>query len=259
MFWLERAAFDRADAWCTVSRYAAERTRCLFGLPRGPGALLYNPVDQSFKIRPLARSRDVVFAGTLAAKKGIISLIRAWRRVLDACSGARLHTFGKDVTAPGGGSMQAYLRTQLDAETAKTVVFHGHVAREELLRVYRGARLAVFPSYAEAFALAPLEAMACGCPVIYTRRGPGPELIRDEQDGLLVDPDRPEEIGAAIVRLLADDQAASRFGEAGQARARNRFSLQVLVSQNEAFYTSCLDGWKGCSGGASREAEVTWV
>lgn len=258
-FWLERAAFNRADAWCAVSRYTAERTRCLFGLPRGPGALLYNPVDQCFEVRPLAGSCDVVFAGALAAKKGIISLIRAWPRVLDACSGARLHTFGKDVTAPGGGSMQAYLRTQLDDETAKTVLFHGHVAREELFRAYQGARLAVFPSYAEAFALAPLEAMACGCPVIHTRRGPGPELICDDRDGLLVDPDRPEEIGAAIVRLLADDQAATRLGQAGQARARDCFSLPVLVPQNEAFYASCLDGWKGHGNGTSRGGEVTWV
>jgi len=267
-FWLERAAFNRADAWCAVSRYTAERTRGLFGLPRGPGALLYNPVEQCFQGRPHAGSRDVVFAGALTPKKGIISLVQAWSRVVEACSAARLHIFGRDVAAPGGGStlaapgggsMLPYLRGQLDDETAKTVLFHGHVAREELLRAYQGARLGVFPSYAEAFALAPLEAMACGCPVIYTRRGPGPELIRDDRDGLLVDPDRPEEIGAAIVRLLADDLAATRLGEAGQARARDHFSLQVLLPQNEAFYASCLDRWKGYGNGACQGGEVTWV
>jgi glycosyltransferase involved in cell wall biosynthesis len=267
-FWIEHAALNRADAWSTVSRYIAERTRRLFGLPRGPGALLYNPVEQRFEARPLAESRDVVFAGALTAKKGIISLVRAWSRVVEACRGARLHVFGRDVAAPGGGSTQAapdggcmltYLRGQLDDETAKTVLFHGHVAREELFRAYRGARLAVFPSQAEGFGIAPLEAMACGCPVIYTRRGPGPELIRDDRDGLLVDPDRPEEIGAAIVRLLADDQAAMRLGQAGQARARDDFSLQTLVPQNEAFYASCLDRWKGHGSGGCRGGEVTWV
>lgn len=267
-FWLERAAFSRADAWCAVSRYTAERTRRLFGLPRGRGALLYNPVEHRFDGRLRAGSQDVVFAGALTAKKGIISLIRAWPRVLRACSGARLHIFGRDVAAPGGGStlaapdggpMLAYLQRQLDQETAKTVLFHGHVSRDELLRAYQGARVAVFPSYAEAFALAPLEAMACGCPVIYTRRGSGPELIHDERDGLLVDPDRPEQIGAAIVRLLANDQTATRLGQAGQARARDHFSLQVLVPQNEAFYASCLEGWNGYGRGAPREGEVTWV
>jgi glycosyltransferase involved in cell wall biosynthesis len=258
-FWLERAAFNRADAWCTVSRYTAERTRRLFGPQRGAGALLYNPVEQCFGTRPLAGSQDVVFAGALTVKKGIIPLVKAWPRVLDQCSGARLHIFGKDGIAPGGGSMQAYLRGQLDDEAAKTLLFHGHVAREQLFRAYQGARLAVFPSYAEAFAFAPLEAMACGCPVIYTRRGPGPELIRDQRDGLLVDPDRPEEIGAAMVRLLSDDEVATRLGEAGQVRAHDRFSLQVLVPQNEAFYASCLSQWKGNGNGASRRGEVTWV
>jgi glycosyltransferase involved in cell wall biosynthesis len=257
-FWLERAAFNRADAWCTVSRYTAERTRHLFGSQRGAGALLYNPVEQCLETRPLAGSQDVVFAGTLTAKKGIISLVRAWPRVLDAYKGARLHIFGKNGAAPGGGSMQAYLRAQLDDQAAKTLVFHGHVTREQLFRAYQGARLAVFPSYAEGFALAPLEAMACGCPVIYTRRGPGPELIRDDRDGLLVDPDQPEEIGAAIVRLLADDQAATCLGQAGQSRARD-FSLPVLVPQNEAFYTSCLDGRDGYGGGVAQGGEITWV
>lgn len=258
-FWLERAALNRADAWCAVSRYTAERTHRRFELPRGRGALLYNPVEQFCEGRAATGSRQVIFAGTLTAKKGIVSLVRAWPRVLEACSDARLHIFGKDGAVASGPSMEAYLRAQLDDAAAKTVLFHGHVAREELVQAYEGARLAVFPSYAEAFALAPLEAMACGCPVIYTRRGSGPELIRDDRDGLLVDPDRPEEIGAAIVRLLADDQAATRFGQAGQARARDRFSLQVLVPQNEAFYASCLDRRKGYGSGASRGGEVTWV
>jgi glycosyltransferase involved in cell wall biosynthesis len=84
-------------------------------------------------------------------------------------------------------------------------------------------------------------------------------LIRDRRDGLLVDPDRPEEIGAAIVRLLADDQTATGLGQAGQARVRDHFSLQVLVPQNEEFYASCLERQKGYGNGASHGSELTWV
>ncbi len=66
----------------------------------------------------------------------------------------------------------------------------------------------MFPSYAEAFALAPLEAMAAGCPTVYSQRGSGPELIENNRDGLLVEPDQPGEIAETIIRVLEDNNLA---------------------------------------------------
>ena len=98
------------------------------------------------------------------------------------------------------------------------------------------AAVAVFPSYAETFAMAPLEAMACGCPTIYSRNGSGPELMEDARHGLLVEPKRPKEIAAAIVRLLKDRAFARGLGEAGQQRASSLFSMENLLPENVAFY-----------------------
>lgn len=258
-FWLERAALRRADSWCAVSRYTAERTRHLFGAPSGRGAILYNPVEEVCDRGVARNSHVVVFAGSLTAKKAIVSLVKAWPEVLKTCNGAKLHVFGKDGRAANGQSMKAYLLAQLDPKEASSVQFHGHVSREELFQTYQLARVAVFPSYAEAFALAPLEAMACGCPVIYTRRCSGPELIRDGRDGLLVDPDRLDEIARAIVRLLTDDETARLLGKAGKARARERFSLDLLVPQNEAFYDICLHRGDGSACGGSRGNGLVWM
>lgn len=240
-FWLERASLRRADSWCSASRYTADKTRQLFALNAGPQAVLYNPVALPPGANGLTRSGNkVVFTGTLVAKKGIVSLIRAWPRVHEVCPGAELDVYGKDGWTDQGQSMQGFLRSQLSAPAAASVQFHGHVTRERLYQALCAGRVAVFPSYAEAFAVAPLEAMACGCPTIYSSRGSGPELIRHGQDGLLIDPDRPEEIARAILRILTDDGLAQRLGSSGRRRVQEKFSIEVLRAQNEEFYRRCI-------------------
>jgi len=240
-FLFERASLRRADFWCSASRYTAERTQRLFSLPSGPHAILYNPVEIPSNSDEIARSKNrVLFSGTLTAKKGILSLIQAWPQVIENAEDAELHVYGKDDRTVGGQSMQSFLLASLEGRARETVRFHGHVSRDQLLEALRGARVAVFPSYAEAFAMAPLEAMSFSCPTISTERGSGPEMIRHGQDGLLVDPDQPADIAAKILRVLGDDSLAERLGTAGRERVEKHFSLGVQLPQNELFYKSCI-------------------
>jgi glycosyltransferase involved in cell wall biosynthesis len=139
--------------------------------------------------------------------------------------------------------MRAYLQSQLDERLRTTVHFHGHVTLDRLFEVLQTARVTVLPSYAEGFALMPLHAMSYGCPTIYSRRGSGPELIDHGRDGLLIDPDEPEEIAEAIIRILSDGQLALQLGKAGQEKVRQYFSTQTILSQNEAFYQSCIESF----------------
>jgi glycosyltransferase involved in cell wall biosynthesis len=238
--WLERQSVRRSDFWTAVSRHTAARTQSIFGL-QPADAIPYNPVElPAVRPKPIPRT-GVVFSGTLTEKKGIVSLIRAWSAVQRHCPGANLNIFGKDGTAPAGGSMKAFLQSIMDLETARTVTFHGHVSREAVLKALHGARVAVFPSYAEAFAIAPLEAMACRCPTIYSTRGSGPELIPDERCGFLVDPDRPEQITSAITRLLRDDELAKSIGRAGYTWVSENFTINRLLPRNESFFRECID------------------
>jgi glycosyltransferase involved in cell wall biosynthesis len=128
----------------------------------------------------------------------------------------------------------------LGDQDCASVVFHGHVPRRVLLDALSTARVAVFPSYGETFGMAPVEAMHCGCPTVYTKLPPGPEVCRDGIDGLLVDPDEPEEIARAILRLLTDDRLANELSGAGERRVRNKFSLAAAISTNESFYRECI-------------------
>jgi len=245
VFWLERASLRRVDAWCASSAYAAERSRHLFDLAAPPGAILFNPVNLPPASRPVPRSaHHVVFTGTLAEKKGVVSLIRGWPAVAARRPDAELHLYGKDERASSGGSMLGYLESLLDPGLRPQVHFHGHVPRDLLYEALSTARVGVFPSYAEAFGIAPFEAMACGCPTIYSGRSPGPELVRDEVDGLLVDPAAPSGIADAILRLLEQDDLALRLGEAGRRCVVERFAIDALVGQNEAFFAEAAERFK---------------
>jgi len=247
-YWLERASLRRADYSCSVCRYTAEMTERVFKLPLGSSAILYNPVETLPDSQRLSRMQNrVVFSGTLTAKKGIVSLIKAWPQVAASAPGAELHVFGKDGRAADRGSMETFLRSILPGNARASVCFHGHVSRAELFEAYRTAGLAVFPSYAEAFAVAPLEAMACGCPTIFSKRGSGPELLTHGREGLLVDPDKPEEIAAEILRVLRNPALAGELGEAGRARIQETFSIDRLVAQNVAFYERCAEEFRAKS------------
>ncbi len=242
---LEAASFHRADDCCSTSAYTAARTQRLFGRRRRPVEVLFNPVDLPPEPQGPRAANRVVFAGTLTAKKGVIPLIEAWPEVVRNCPAAELHLFGRDEGAPDGRPMVEVLQELLPADTRDSVHFHGAVERERVQREFAACRAAVFPSFAEAFSMAPLEAMAQACPVIYSRRSSGPELIDSGRDGLLVDPGRPAEIAEAIVRLLRDGELCARLGAAGRRTVAERFATGVLREGNEQFYADAIRRHRG--------------
>jgi glycosyltransferase involved in cell wall biosynthesis len=244
LYWLERASLQRLDYLCSVCEYTSKKTQQAFKLTRASDAILYNPVELQQDSPAIPRSQNyVVFSGTLTEKKGILSLMKAWPLVVKSRPDAQLHIFGKNGRADDGQSMLRLLSAQLNGGR-QTVRFHGHVSREELFKVYQTASVAVFPSYAEAFAIGPLEAMAYGCATIYSRRGSGVELMEHEREGLLIDPDQPEEIAGAILRVLSNADFASRIGNGGRARIREQFSIDGLISQNVDFYHKCVSEFR---------------
>jgi glycosyltransferase involved in cell wall biosynthesis len=246
--WTERLGLRRSDFWYSCSRYAAAKTLSLFDLTE-PDEIIYNPAAEPHDFdcsRPAGiaqrSSHEVVFTGTLTPKKGIFSLIDAWGKIRRACPDAHLHIYGKDVAKPW--PMKEKLLARMAEADRGTVTFHGHASQEVLRDALRSARLAVFPSYAEAFALAPMEAMAQGCPTVYSRRTSGPELITHGQDGWLVDPDKIEEISGAVVALLQDDALANRLSLAGHKRIESRFTVKTILAETLRLYQCCVSSFR---------------
>jgi glycosyltransferase involved in cell wall biosynthesis len=237
---LEAASFHRADFCCSTSAYTAARTERLFGRRRRPAHVLFNPVEPAPEPQRPRSAQRVVFAGTLTAKKGVVPLLQAWPDVVRVRPEAELHLFGKDAGATDGRPMREVLESMLPRDVAVSVHFHGHVDRERVQGEFQTCALAVFPSFSEAFSMVPLEAMMQKCPVIYSSRSSGPELIDHGRNGLLVDPGRPESIAEAIVSLLADAVLRDRLAAEGRRTVAARFATDVLVARNEEFYRSCI-------------------
>ena len=117
------------------------------------------------------------------------------------------------------------------------------VSDAELARLYAEAEVAVVPSLYEGFSLPAIEAMSCGVAVVGTTGGAIPEVVGTTgETGLLVEPNNPEALRAAIERLLDDASLRERLGAAGRERVVSRFTWEVTARGTAACYDAILKG-----------------
>jgi glycosyltransferase involved in cell wall biosynthesis len=117
------------------------------------------------------------------------------------------------------------------------------ISDDSLARLYGEAQVAVVPSLYEGFSLPAIEAMSCGVAVVATTGGALPEVVgADGETGLLVPPDDPGSLAAAIACLLDEPALRARLGAAGRERVVSRFTWQVTAAGTAACYQALLDG-----------------
>jgi len=195
-----------------------------------PGEAERERVRERYQIR----GRFVLFAGNVKPHKNLERLIRAFARVRcqEGNEDLRLVVIGDDV------SRYASLRRTADeAGVRQEVRFFGFVPHETLAALYRMATVFAFPSLYEGFGLPPLEAMACGTPVVTSRISSLPEVVGD--GALLVDPYNEDDIAQGIARLLDDQDLRARLVERGLERAAS-YSWARSVRQIHAGYLKAL-------------------
>ena len=98
----------------------------------------------------------------------------------------------------------------------------------------------LLPSGNEGTPVTTIEALAGGRPVVATRVGGVPDVVRDGQDGFLVEPGAVDELADRLARLAADGELRKRMGEAGRARVLERYSVQRLLGDMDSFYRELL-------------------
>lgn len=106
----------------------------------------------------------------------------------------------------------------------------------DLLGSLRSARVFLYITESEGLGSAALAALAHGVPVVASRVGGLPEIVRHEETGLLVDRNEPELIRGAVFRLLEDDAFAIRLGEAGRRLVEQQFTLDKMVAATISAY-----------------------
>jgi len=232
----EKAALHQADAIVSVSDYTARRTTELFGL-RTPITTIHNAVGVDPALprkQDYSASGRIVYFGTLAEKKGVLALAEAWRRFSPAHPGWRLELIGRDSRFAGGSVQEA--ATERMGPAAAMAEFHGPMTHADLLQRLPDFDFAILPSYSEAFALAPMEAMALGLPVVFSSMSSGPELVRHGVDGWLCDPRDVASVLDAMELAAANDEERARIGAAARAKVETTFAYDAFVQRNIDFY-----------------------
>jgi len=240
----ERNLYKKAYAYCAVSAFTANKMKLLFNIEDSI-TVIYNAVAiQQDEFKTLKNYKDlqefsnpIVFSGTLTPKKGIFELVRAMIVLLKKGVEANLIINGKDaVNIKTGKSVKSELLEMIPQDLMKHFVFNGHVTREELFCQYQNSKAAIFPSFAEAFALAPMEAMALGIPTIFSSECSGGELIINNEDGLLIDPSSEESIAQAIEYVIQNPTIAKQIGQKGKEKIKHFFSKETMATKSIAFY-----------------------
>lgn len=162
----------------------------------------------------------VLGVGTLEPRKNHLGLIKAFYKA-QAGGGKGKKQQRPAMLAIAGGPGWLYEETrQLVAELKleKKVRFLGRVSELELITLYSLADVFAFPSFFEGFGVPPLEAMACGTPVITSNTSSLPEVVGDA--ALLVDPKNTNELAQAITRLTEDEQLREELRQKGYEQVK---------------------------------------
>jgi len=236
---LFRRSIDGAFA---CSRYNAAMSEARYHIPV---SVAYNGFDeqifQPLPPDPALRARFapagaplLLFAGRLVTFKGIDHLLDALVLLKDRPQ--------PHLLLIGDGPHQASLKRRAAAlGLSDRVTFAGPQPHAELPRYYAIADAFVVPSIAhETFSIAACEAMSCQRPVIGTRVGGLPEVVRDGATGYLVPPGDAAALAERIGALLGDPAARARMGAAGRAWTLDMFTWDRVIARMLACYAQVL-------------------
>ncbi|MBI2954658.1 MAG: glycosyltransferase family 4 protein [Chloroflexi bacterium] len=205
------------------------------------GAKPVGPLDDSAIEKP-SQDLTVIFGGRIVPEKGLHTLLKAMRLVIDRVPRARLHVVG--ISWRPGSDFSEYRREldRLMEGLEQHIDFLGWKSRVEFPRVLANADVYAFPSiWEEPFSMSLLEAMSAGLPVVATATGGTPELIRDGVNGFLVPPEDHVALAERISMLLTGPDLRREMGGRGQRLVRERFCWERVVDELDAVYGQVLE------------------
>ena len=190
--------------------------------------VIRNGIDAA--ARPVAQPRTdpprIVSVGRLQAPKDPLSLIQALATIRDRRWSA---------IVVGDGPQRPDVESELRrCDLDEVVDLAG--TRDDIAEILAASQIFVLSSRSEALPMSILEAMAAGLPVVASCVGGVPELVVEAETGLLVPPGRPDELAAAIERLIDDAGLRERLGAAGRGRAETVFEIDTFLAAHRALY-----------------------
>jgi len=204
-------------------------------IPNGIHPALSAHTEKADQRSPDGKTPYILFTGRIVRMKNITGILQAFRIIKDRIP----HT----LVIAGYGRRSDTREVEREhpalSDIKHRVLFKGHVTTEEMHELMRGAAALVFPSLYEGFGLPPIEAMACGCPVVVSNVASLPEICGDA--ACYVDPYVVEDIARGVYRVLTDSEFRRTLIKRGYQRA-GKFTAASSTLRHMQVFNSILGG-----------------
>ncbi len=241
-FYFEKKALTNASHILSVSTFTAEKTASLFGIKKGINTI-HNGVDVTL-FKPEHNTivpKSILYFGTIIRKKGVLALAKAFNEVILEEPTAQLTFIGKNVTdAKTGHSTIALLESILSKEALAQVIFTAQIPYSEIAAKIQSTQIVCLPSYAEAFPMTWLEAMALEKAMVTSDIGWAKELMIDGETGYTAHPDDTQKVATAILTLLEDANLSKKMGIQARQHIESNFTQTQIAEKNSKFYKDII-------------------
>jgi N-acetyl-alpha-D-glucosaminyl L-malate synthase BshA len=180
-----------------------------------------------------ADEKIIIYVGRLHPVKGLDYLIEAFKMVEKKIKRAKLVIIGQ-------GNQKGYLASLAKSFNLEdNIIFRGEIANNEVPRHLVASDVFVLPSLSESFGIANIEAMAAGLPVVATKVRGMAEIIKDGENGFLVEPKEPEQISEKIILLLENAALSDNISRNNRNKAKD-YSWEMVVRLLEEEYSTIV-------------------
>lgn len=203
-------------------------------IPNSVDTTTFNPSKKSSifedKYNAPKNALKICLVGRLDPQKGQEEVLIACKDLLKIRNDFQLYIIGTD-TANSPGTMTKLKKYVEQNSMSEHVHFLGHC--ENVPELLASSDFKVMPSYGETFGRVVIEAMACGCPVLATNAGGVPDIITDNENGLLCEPRSAESLKEKILLLLESKELREKLRSNGLATVKNHYTREVVETQIE--------------------------
>lgn len=236
--WLYSLLKGRTDKIVANSQAVADHVSACEQLPAGKTAVIYNGIEDfdfaSSTAEPIYKHPDSI-------KVILVANIKPVKRTLDAVMAVHMLKAARypiELVLAGEPQDTTYVEQIKDYIEAHKLTDNVHWLGQvaEPRRLLSQAHIGLLVSESEGLSNTIMEYMQAGLPVIATNVGGNPELVRHEQNGLLIERGQVQQLADAIFTLSNQPDLICRYGENGKERIQREFSLRALVVQHEALY-----------------------
>tara|TARA_R110001583_G_scaffold162719_1_gene314980 strand:- start:35218 stop:36360 length:1143 start_codon:yes stop_codon:yes gene_type:complete len=238
----EKIGLKSADNITSVSEFTAIKTKELFGIKKKI-KIIHNGVDiHSFSTSNVkVTANSILYFGSIIRKKGVLELAEIFNEVIKKNSNAQLTLLGKDVVDVFSNTptIQCFMDALTD-EAKKNTKHISHVPYEEVQAYIAKASVIVLPSFAEAFPMTWLEAMAMGKALVTSNIGWATELMIDGETGFIENPKKHQLYADKISILLENKELNTSFGKNAKQHIASRFSQAIIAKENIEYFKSII-------------------